>query len=75
LGIPYFHKMEKLPEYLSQMNERNQFLHNHDQLLSSLLLSKQNAGTQSPNQNPEGIGNGTIESSEGVGIPGGGDAA
>lgn len=67
--------MEKLSEYFGEMNERNQFLHNHDQLLSSLLLSKQNAGTQSSNQNPQGIGNGFVESSEGVGIPGGGDAA
>jgi hypothetical protein len=67
--------MEKLPEYLSQMNERNQFLHNHDQLLSSLLLSKQNAGTQSSHQNPEGIGNGPVESSEGISGTSSGDAA
>ena len=67
--------MEKLSEYLSQMNEKQQFLYNHDQLLNSLLLSKQNAGTQSLNQNPEGIGNGIVESSEGIGGPGGGDVA
>jgi len=67
--------METLSEYFGQMNERQQFLYNHDQLLNSLLLSKQNAGTQSSNQNPEGIGNGPVESSEGIGFAGGGNAA
>jgi len=67
--------MEKLPEYYESMGEKQQFLDNHTQLLQSLLLSKLNAGNQSSNQNPEGIGNGPFESSEGISGAGGGDAA
>lgn len=67
--------MENLSDYVSSLNERQQFLVNHDQLLTSLLLSKHNAGNQSFNQNPEGIGNGTFEPSEGIGESSSGDVA
>jgi hypothetical protein len=50
--------MEKLTQYYEVMNEGQQFLDNHNQLLQSLLLSRHNAGNNSPNPQPEGIGNG-----------------
>lgn len=67
--------MENLSDYYGSMQEKEQFLVNHSQLLHSLLLSKQNAGNQPSHQNPEGLGNGTVESSEGIGGASGGDAA
>lgn len=67
--------MENLPQYYESMGEKQQFLNNHSQLLHSLTLSKQNAGNQSPNQNPQGIGNGSLESGEGIGSASSGDVA
>lgn len=64
--------MEKLQEYYEVMTEGQQFLDNHNQLLQSLLLSRQNAGNQSANQEPQGIGNESFESSQGIGEPSGG---
>ena len=67
--------MENLSQYYESMGEKQQFLDNHSQLLHSLMLSKQNAGNQSFDQNPQGIGNGSLESSEGIGGASGGDVA
>jgi len=67
--------MEKLPYYKKSVDEGNQFLDNHDMLLQSLLLSKQNAGTQPHHQDPQGIGNESFESSQGISEPSIGDAA
>ena len=67
--------MNKLQEYYDVVTEGNEFLDNHNQLLQSLLLSRQNAGNQSNHQEPEGIGNESVKPSQGVGQPGGGDAA
>lgn len=67
--------MENLSDYYGAMSEKEQFLNNHSQLLHSLILSKQNAGNQPSHQNPEGIGNGPVQSSEGIGGASGGDAA
>lgn len=67
--------MEKLEEYIKSVNEKQQFLTNHDMLLQSLLLSKQNAGNQSNHQEPQGIGNESVESSQGISEPGVGDVA
>ena len=67
--------MEKLEEYMKSVNEKQQFLANHDMLLQSLLLSKQNAGNQSNHQEPQGIGNESVEPSQGISEPGVGDVA
>jgi len=67
--------MEKLQEYMELANQKQQFLDNHDQLLQSLLLSRQNAGNQSNHQESQGIGNESVEPSQGISEPGVGDVA
>ena len=67
--------MEKLEQYIELANQKQQFLDNHDQLLQSLLLSRQNAGNQSNHQEPQGIGNESVEPSQGISEPGVGDVA
>ena len=67
--------MEKLQEYMELANQKQQFLDNHEQLLQSLLLSKQNAGNQSNHQESQGIGNESVEPSQGISEPGVGDVA
>jgi hypothetical protein len=67
--------MEKLQEYMELANQKQQFLDNHEQLLQSLILSKQNAGNQSNHQEPQGIGNESFEPSQGISEPGVGDVA
>ena len=67
--------MEKLQEYMELANQKQQFLDNHEQLLQSLLLSRQNAGNQSNHQEPQGIGNESVEPSQGISEPGVGDVA
>ena len=67
--------MEKLTYYRESVDEGKQFLDNHDMLLQSLLLSKQNAGNQSNHQEPQGIGNESVEPSQGISEPGVGDVA
>ena len=75
MGIPHLQTMEKLEEYNKLVDEKQQFLVNHDMLLQSLLLSKQNAGNQSNHQEPQGIGNESVEPSQGISEPGVGDVA
>lgn len=67
--------MEKLEEYMELANQKQQFLDNHEQLLQSLILSRQNAGNQSNHQESQGIGNESVEPSQGISEPGVGDVA
>jgi hypothetical protein len=53
--------MEKLQEYYQAVSEGQQFLDNHDQLLQSLTLSKENAGNNTFTQDTPGIGNESVE--------------
>jgi len=73
--MPHLQTMNKLQEYYEVVTEGNEFLNNHNQLLQSLLLSKQNAGNQSNHQEPQGIGNESVEPSQGISEPGVGDVA
>jgi hypothetical protein len=52
-----------LQEYQDSDADRQNFLHQHSQLLDSLTLSKQNASNQSYSENTEGIGNESVEPS------------
>ena len=57
--------MEKYSQYI---DESHVFLKNHDDLLSSLVLSKQNARNNfSINESPQRISDGPQQSSEGIG--------
>lgn len=53
--------MEKLQHYYEVMTEGKQFLDNHDQLLQSLMLSRENAGNNTFTQDTPGIGNESVE--------------
>ena len=53
--------MEKLQQYYEVVAEGQQFLDNHDQLLQSLMLSRENAGDNTFNQDTQGIGNESVE--------------
>lgn len=57
MGIPYFQMMQTPGQYQEVENEGQQFLNNHNQLLDSLIASKQNASNNSVNQDTQGIGN------------------
>jgi len=75
LGIPDLQTKENRADFKRLVEEGNQFLDNHNMLLQSLLLSKQNAGNQSFNQEPQGIRNESVEPSQGISEPGVGDVA
>ena len=51
----------QMQEYMETLDQGTQFLHQHDQLLQSLHLSKQNASNQSYSENTQGIGNESVE--------------
>ena len=53
-------------EYISIMDQNKEFLHTHNQLLESLLLSKQNAADNSYTEETNGNADGTQYPSEGV---------
>jgi hypothetical protein len=53
-------------EYISIMDQNKEFLHTHNQLLESLLLSKQNAVDNSYTEETNGDANGTQHPGEGV---------
>jgi len=53
--------MEKLQDYESAISEGNNFLHNHDQLLNSLQLSRQNVADNTFAQDTPGIRNESVE--------------
>jgi hypothetical protein len=53
-----------MKQYQEFMEQGDQFLENHDALLNSLLLSKQNAGNNPyTNENSQGVTDGTEQSS------------
>jgi len=56
-----------LQEYEQALTEGYQFLNNHNQLLHSLKLSRLNADNRTYTENTQGIGNGPVEPSEGIG--------
>jgi len=53
-------------EYISIMDQNKEFLHSHNQLLQSLLLSKQNAADNSYTETTNGDADGPQYPSEGV---------
>jgi hypothetical protein len=53
-------------EYISIMDQNKEFLHTHNQLLESLLLSKQNAVNNSYTEETNGNADGPQYPSEGV---------
>jgi hypothetical protein len=53
-------------EYISIMEQGNEFLNSHNQLLQSLLLSKQNAADNSYTEETNGDADGTQYSGEGI---------
>ena len=57
-------------EYISIMDQNKEFLNTHNQLLESLLLSKQNAADNSYTEETNGDADGPQYSSEGVGESG-----
>jgi hypothetical protein len=55
-----------LQEYKDTLVDNYNFLNNHNQLLQSLLLSKQNAADNSYTEETNGDANGTQHPSQGV---------
>ena len=53
-------------EYISIMDQNKEFLHTHNQLLESLLLSKQNAADNSYTEETNGDADGPQYPSQGV---------
>ena len=64
-----------LQEYEDALVNGYEFLNNHNQLLHSLKLSRLNADNRTYTENTQGIGNGPVEPSEGVGEAGDGFVA
>lgn len=64
-----------LQEYENALNAGYDFLNNHNQLLHSLKLSRLHADNQTYTENTQGIGNGFIESGEGISEAGDGSVA
>lgn len=58
-----------LQEYGDALMQGYEFLNNHNQLLHSLKLSKLNADNRTYTEETQGIGNGPVESGEGVNQP------
>jgi len=58
--------MTKPAEYKSILDEHQEFLATHNQLLQSLLLSKQNAADNSYTEETNGDANGTQHPSQGI---------
>jgi len=60
--------MSKLPEYVQTLTQGGEVLENHNKLLESLLLSKQNdCAPVYTDQITNPVSDGIIESSEGIG--------
>jgi len=58
---------EKMSQYSQYVDEGNEFLQNHTNLLNSLLLSKQNARNNFyTDESPEGISDGPQQSGQGI---------
>lgn len=58
----------QVQEYQQMLEEGNQFLDQHIQLLQSLALSKQNAGNNYTEGTQE-VGNDSIQSGQGISQP------
>ena len=58
--------MKQPAEYKSILDEHQEFLATHNQLLQSLLLSKQNAAENSYTEETNGDANGTQHPSQGI---------
>jgi hypothetical protein len=55
-----------LQEYQEALGQGYEFLNNHNQLLHSLKLSRLNADNRTYTENTQGIGNDSINPSEGI---------
>lgn len=56
-----------MSEYITeQVQQGEEFLANHDALLQSLILSKQNANANTYTEETNGVSNGFEQSSEGI---------
>lgn len=64
-----------LQEYENALVNGYEFLNNHNQLLHSLKLSRLNADNRTYTESTQGIGNGSVEPSEGVSEAGDGFVA
>jgi len=64
-----------LQEYEEALTSGYQFLNNHNQLLHSLKLSRLNADNCTYTEDTQGIGNGPVESGEGISEAGDGRVA
>ena len=64
-----------LQEYEQALTAGYDFLNNHNQLLHSLKLSRLNADNRTYTESTQGIGNGSVEPSEGVSEAGDGFVA
>ena len=64
-----------LQEYENALITGYEFLNNHNQLLHSLKLSKLNADNRTYTERTQGIGNGPVESGEGISEAGDGRVA
>lgn len=64
-----------LQEYEDALSNGYVFLDNHNQLLHSLKLSKLNADNRTYTEDTQGIGNGPVESGEGISQAGDGSVA
>ena len=59
--------MAQLSEYTQALTENSEFLHNHNKLLESLVLSKQNdCSPVYTDQTTEQLSDGSIQSGEGI---------
>ena len=64
-----------LQEYDDALSAGYEFLNNHNQLLHSLKLSRIHADNHSYTEKTQGIGNESVQPSEGVGEPSDGSVA
>lgn len=67
--------MKDLQKLSNSFSEGLEFLDQHNQLLHSLVLSRQNAGNNPYTEETQGIRDGFIESGEGSDSGSGGEAA
>jgi hypothetical protein len=63
--------MKNLQEYMEDVGQNNQFLDQHQALLQSLILSKQNASTNVYTEGTNGVSDGNQQPSQGIDQPSG----
>jgi hypothetical protein len=61
-----------MQEYEQALGQGYEFLNNHNQLLHSLKLSRLNADNRTYTENTQGIGNDSVDPSEGISSTGDG---